>query len=114
MLDFFIPAAHANEAAQPDGGMFNLVFLGGLILIFYLMIWRPQSKRNKEHKNLIGGLEKGDEVLTLGGMMGRITDVTEDYVVLAVAENVEMTFQKGSISSALPKGTIKSVKKPGN
>lgn len=112
MLDFFISNAHANtEAAAAQGGFMNIFLLVGLVVIFWLMIWRPQAKRNKEHKNLISGLEKGDEVVTIGGMLGRVVDLSEDYVVLRVSEGVEMTFQKTTISSALPKGTLSSIKK---
>nr|WP_322786138.1 preprotein translocase subunit YajC [Marinobacterium jannaschii] len=89
--------------------MFNLLFLVGFGLIFYFFMWRPQSKRAKEHKNLLGGLSKGDEVMTSGGLVGKITKVNDDYVVLEVSEGVEMQFQKVHVAAALPKGTIKSI-----
>ncbi len=89
--------------------MFNLLFIGGMFLLFYLILWRPQAKRAKEHRELVGGLSKGDEVLTSGGILGRITKVSDDYVTVEVAEGVEVNLQKSAIGAALPKGTIKSI-----
>ena len=80
-------------------------------LIFYFMIFRPQSKRMKEHKNLMSSLAKGDEVLTQGGLVGRIAKIADDkdFVVIALNDTTEVTVQKGSISAVLPKGTMKSL-----
>ncbi|KKO12807.1 hypothetical protein LCGC14_0008240 [marine sediment metagenome] len=89
--------------------MFNLLFIGGMFLLFYLILWRPQAKRAKEHRELVGGLSKGDEVLTSGGILGRITKVSDDYVTVEVADGVEVSLQKSAIAAALPKGTIKSI-----
>ena len=109
-MDFLISSAHAQQAAAPAGGaMFNLLFIGGMFLLFYLILWRPQAKRAKEHRELVGGLSKGDEVLTSGGILGRITKVSDDYVTVEVAEGVEVNLQKSAICAALPKGTIKSI-----
>jgi preprotein translocase subunit YajC len=109
-MDFLISSAHAQQAAAPAGGaMFNLLFIGGMFLLFYLILWRPQAKRAKEHRELVGGLSKGDEVLTSGGILGRITKVSDDYVTVEVAEGVEVNLQKSAIGAALPKGTIKSI-----
>ncbi|HDZ08124.1 preprotein translocase subunit YajC [Pseudohongiella sp.] len=109
-MDFLISSAHAQDAASPAGGaMFNLLFIGGMFLLFYLILWRPQAKRAKEHRELVGGLSKGDEVLTSGGILGRITKVSDDYVTVEVADGVEVSLQKSAIAAALPKGTIKSI-----
>ncbi|MBE0484249.1 MAG: preprotein translocase subunit YajC [Bacterioplanes sp.] len=102
--------ALADGGAQPMGVTGQLVFLGGFLLIFYFLLWRPQSKRQKEHKNLISALAKGDEVVTAGGMLGKVTKVTDDFVVIEVADGVQFPVQKVAISAALPKGTIKEVK----
>ncbi len=109
-MNFFINSAYAQggDAAQPDP-MFQFLILGGFILIFYLIIWRPQAKRAKEHKALVESIAKGDEVMTSGGMIGKVTKVDEHYVSLQVADNVELKMQKASIAAALPKGTIKSI-----
>ena len=85
------------------------MFLIGFLVIFYLMIWRPQAKRAKEHKNLLGGLQKGDEVVTSGGIIGKVTKVTDDFVVVEISDNVELKFQKQAIAATLPKGTLKSI-----
>ena len=72
-------------------------------------MWRPQAKRQKEHKGLMAALAKGSEVLTNGGMLGKVTKVNDNYVVIEVAEGVELNFQKASVSAVLPKGTLKSI-----
>ena len=109
-MDFFISTAHAQAAASPQGGaMFNLLFIGGMFLLFYLILWRPQAKRAKEHRELVGALGKGDDVLTSGGILGKVTKVSDDYVTVEVAECVELNLQKSAVAAALPKGTIKSI-----
>ncbi|WP_211829245.1 preprotein translocase subunit YajC [Kistimonas asteriae] len=112
MIPFISQAFADGSAGAPQalGGMFQFVMLGVFFLIFWLLIWRPQSKRAKEHKNLVGGLSKGDEVVTSGGILGRVSGVTDDYVTLQVANNMELNFQKSSVVAALPKGTIKAIK----
>ena len=98
-------------AAAPTGGspwtMF--LFLGGFALIFYFLIFRPQSKRRKEHQALVTSLAKGDEVVTAGGITGSITKVEDDFVKLSIANNVEIRIQKSSVGASLPKGTLKSL-----
>ena len=79
------------------------------VVIFYFLIWRPQAKRAKEQKNLLGSLQKGDEVVTTGGIAGKITKVSDAFVVLEVSDTVEMKFQKGAIAATLPKGTLKAI-----
>jgi preprotein translocase subunit YajC len=107
-MNFLFPTAYAQEAAQPSA-TYNIILFGGMIVLFYLILWRPQSKRAKEHKNLISGISKGDEVMTSGGLLGKVVRVDEDYLALEVAEGVELKMQKSSIAAALPKGTIKQI-----
>jgi preprotein translocase subunit YajC len=85
--------------------------LGMFAVIFYFMIFRPQSKRAKEHKNLINSMAKGDEVLTSGGLVGKITKVSEDNDFIAIELNVnnEVVIKKDFVSAVLPKGTLKSL-----
>ena len=83
--------------------------IGMIVLVFYFIIWRPQSKRAKEHRELVGGLSKGDEVVTNGGIIGKVHKVDEQFLVVEVANNVHLKMQKGSVAAALPKGTIKSI-----
>lgn len=110
-MSFLIPAAFAETApaAAPMGTGFELIFLLGFLVIFYLMIWRPQARQAKEKRTLLAALQKGDEVVTVGGIAGKITKVAEDFVVLEVAVNIELKFQKSAISAALPKGTLKAI-----
>ncbi|MBC3410481.1 preprotein translocase subunit YajC [Pseudomonas sp. SWRI51] len=111
-MSFLIPAAYADAAAPaagPAGTGFEWIFLVGFLVIFYLMIWRPQAKRAKEQKNLMGNLQKGDEVVTNGGIAGKIVKVSDDFVVLEVSDTVELKFQKGAIAATLPKGTLKAI-----
>ena len=99
--------AYAETAPQQSGGGIEmLVMIGVFFLIMYFMIIRPQQKRQKEHKSLMDSLSKGDEVVTNGGMMGRIQNVGDDIVRVELAENVVIKVQKQAISSVLPKGTL--------
>lgn len=99
-------------SAAPAGGASSwtmFLFLGGFALIFYFMIFRPQSKRRKEHQALVGGLAKGDEVVTVGGIAGAVTKVEDDFVKVNIANNVEIRVQKSSVGASLPKGTLRSL-----
>ena len=103
--------AQATTAAgqSPVGGAFgSIIMLAGFILIFYFLLWRPQSKRAKDHKQLIAGLDNGDEIVTNGGVLGKVTRITDDFLSLKIAENVEVQIQRSAVAMALPKGTIKS------
>ena len=105
-----ISAAHAEGAGAPaDAGILNLVLLVGFVVIFYFLMWRPQAKRQKEHKNLMTALAKGSEVVTNGGMLGKVTKVNDNYIVIEVTDGVELNFQKASVAAVLPKGTLKSI-----
>tara|TARA_R110001583_G_scaffold69974_4_gene198374 strand:- start:2302 stop:2640 length:339 start_codon:yes stop_codon:yes gene_type:complete len=112
-MSFFISPAMAEAgaagAAGPFGDLSGLIFLVGFAAIFYFMVWRPQSKRAKDHKALVASMAKGDEVVTSAGLLGKITKVADDYVVLSVSDTVQLTFQKMHIQAMLPKGTIKDI-----
>ncbi len=112
-MSFFISEAQAQTAgaAQPGGGLDLIIMLVAFGLIFYFMIYRPQAKRMKDHKNLMAALAKGDEVLTQGGLVGRISKIADDkdFVVIALNDSNEVTIQKSFISAVLPKGTMKSL-----
>ena len=106
-MDFFI----SNAYAQAAGGNESLVGLLPLVLIFvvfYFLLIRPQQKRQKEHREMVGNLNKGDEVTTAGGLLGKITEVKDNFVKIEIAENVVVTVQKHTVSNVMPKGTIKS------
>ena len=109
-MNFFETTAHAAEGAPAgDAGLINLLFLGGFVLIFYFLLWRPQSKRRKEHQALMAGLTQGDEVVTAGGIVGLVNKVEDDFIKVQVANNVELRIQKSAVGATLPKGTIKSL-----
>ncbi|MFM1896010.1 MAG: hypothetical protein RLZZ385_1084 [Pseudomonadota bacterium] len=107
-MDFLFPIAYAQEPAAPSA-TFNLIFIGGMFLLFYLILWRPQAKRAKEHRELIASINKGDEVMTSGGILGTVTRVSEDYIAIEVANGLELKLQKSSVAAALPKGTIGNI-----
>ena len=112
LLNFMITPAHADVASATGaqgGGSFPFIFMIILLLFFYFAIWRPKSKRAKDQQNLLSSLAKGDEVVTTGGILGRIIKLSDQYIVITIANNVEIVLQKSSIATVLPKGTIKSI-----
>ena len=110
-MSFFVSEALAEGgAAGPQSpGIVEAVMLLGFVAIFYFLLWRPQSKRTKAQKDLLGSLNKGDEVVTTGGILCKVTRLTDEFVVIQVSDNMELKFQKGAISASLPKGTIKAI-----
>jgi preprotein translocase subunit YajC len=106
-MDFFISNAYAQDATT-QGGLMSFLPLIVIFAVFYFMLIRPQMKRSKEHRNLVAGLAKGDEVVTNGGVLGRITDVSESFVTLEIADNTQIKLQRQAVASVMPKGTIKS------
>jgi len=84
--------------------MFVLIFV-----VFYFLMIRPQVKRAKDHKKMLEALQKGDEVVTAGGSLGRVVRITDSYITLEIAENVNVHVQKPAVQTVLPKGTIKSI-----
>lgn len=113
MIDFLIPNAMAagGGAGPGPGGLpgLDIFIIVAFALVFYFIVWRPQSKRAKEHRELVGSLAKGDEVVTNGGMLGKITRVEDQYIEVEIAPNVEIKVQKHAVTAALPKGTIKQI-----
>ncbi|MDE0981769.1 MAG: preprotein translocase subunit YajC [Gammaproteobacteria bacterium] len=108
-MNLIFPIAYAQEAAGQPSMTYNLILFGGMFVLFYLILWRPQSKRAKEHKELITSVSKGDEIMTSGGLMGKVANVTDDYIAVEVAENVVLKLQKSSVAAVLPKGTISQI-----
>ena len=106
-MDFFISNAYAQDAAAA-GGLMSFLPLIVIFAVFYFMLIRPQMKRTKEHRNLVAGLAKGDEVVTNGGVLGRITDVSESFVTLEIADSTQIKLQRQAVANVMPKGTIKS------
>ena len=106
-MDFFISNAYAQDAAA-TGGLMSFLPLIVIFAVFYFMLIRPQMKRSKEHRNLVAQLAKGDEVITNGGLLGRIIDVSDSFVTLELADNLQVKLQRQAVANVMPKGTIKS------
>ena len=112
-MSLFIASAHAQaEGAPPPGGeMFQILFLVGLFVLFYFIAIRPQRKRQKEHRQMVNDLQKGEEVITTGGILGKITSVNDDFITLEIAKDVSLSIQKNAVQTIMPKGTIKEQSK---
>lgn len=108
MIDI-IPVAHAQAAggSAPGGGIQQILILVVFVVVFYFLLIRPQQKRAKEHSAMLAKLAVGDEVVTAGGILGRITDIGDPFVTLEIADNVRIRVQRAQITSLVPKGTYK-------
>ena len=106
----FISNAYAQAAAPASGtSIMDFLPLIGLVAVFYFLVLRPQQVRAKEQKTMLDALQKGDEVVALGGALGRVVKVGENYASVEIADGVTINVQKSTIQTVLPKGTIKSV-----
>ncbi|AMA64818.1 preprotein translocase subunit YajC [Candidatus Arsenophonus lipoptenae] len=107
----FISKAIASSDSQVHGNTYYLIIMLVIFgLIFYFMILRPQQNRAKEHKKLINSISKGDEILTNGGLIGRVTKISEtDYIIIALNDTLEVSIKRNFIAAVLPRGTIKSI-----
>lgn len=104
-----IREAWAQGAGAPGGGFESMLLIVLMFVVLYFLMIRPQMKRAKEHKTMIEALQRGDEVVTAGGVLGRISKLNENYITLEVANNVEIQVQRPSVQLVLPKGTIKNI-----
>ena len=104
-MDFLISPAHAQGVAQGDAFGFFLPMIV-IFVAFYFLLIRPQQKRQKAHTALISALSTGDEVVTAGGILGKVTAVSEHYATLKIADDVEVKVQKSTVSAVVPKGTF--------
>ncbi|MBV8878065.1 MAG: preprotein translocase subunit YajC [Gammaproteobacteria bacterium] len=108
-MNGLITDAWAQAAPGAGGGQFQFALLmAAFIALFYFMLIRPQQRRAKEHQTLVSKLSAGDEVVTSGGLLGRITEVGDTFVTLEVAEGVRVKVQKVQVTQLMPKGTLKS------
>ena len=105
----FIKEAWAQAAAPAGADIMSMLPIILMFVVLYFVMIRPQMKRAKEHKAMIEALQKGDEVVAAGGIVGRITKITDNYVTLEIADKVEVRIQRPAIQVALPKGTIKGI-----
>lgn len=104
-MDFLIQTAHAqgSDAASPLG-MLPMMLI--IFAAFYFLLIRPQQKKQKAHTSMVSALKEGDEILTAGGILGKITAVSDHYVVVKISENTEIKMQKASVSQIVPKDTV--------
>ena len=107
-MDLFISSAWAQEAPAQGGGIMGLLPLFIIFAVFYFFLIRPQMKQAKEHRQMVESLSKGDEVVTNGGLLGKINKVGDNFIILEIARDVEVKVQKHAISATMPKGTIKT------
>jgi preprotein translocase subunit YajC len=113
-MSFFISnawaegAAGAGAGAPPESSLMGFIPLILIFVLFYFLLIRPQAKRAKEHKQMVGALAKGDEVVTNGGVLGRITEVGDSFISVEIAEGIVVKVQRNAIASLVPKGTFKS------
>lgn len=115
-MDFFIATAAAQQGAEGAAGdlVFFVIFTGFLIAIFYFLLIRPQRKRMKEHQELLKGLNEGDEVVTNGGELGRVTRVDDQFIRLEVAPGVVWSVKRDYISNVMPAGTVAEQRERGS
>ena len=109
-MSFFISDALAEAgaaASQSADPLMSLILPIGLVVLFYFFLIRPQSKRQKEHKQMVSDLQKGEEVITSGGILGKITKVNDDFITLEIAKEISLNVQKSAVQTIMPKGTIK-------
>ncbi len=107
-MNFLISNAWAQDGVGGSGGFMSLLPLVLIFVIFYLLLIRPQQKRAKQHKMMVAELSKGDEIVTNGGTLGKITSVDDHFVTVEVAEGVRVKVQRMAVAQMMPKGTIKS------
>jgi len=109
-MSFFISDAIADAgtaAAQSPDPLASLILPIGLVVLFYFFLIRPQSKRQKEQRQMIAELQKGEEVITSGGILGKITNINDNFITLEIAKDVTLKIQKNAVQTVMPKGTIK-------
>ena len=110
MLNFLINDAWAQAAPQQGGGGTSfIIMMVVFIAIFYFILIRPQTKQAKEHKAMIEALGKGDEIVTNGGILGRINKIGDNFIAIEIAKDIEVKVQKQAITAVLPKGTLKGL-----
>lgn len=107
----FAQTASGGTQTEPNALLMQLPMIVMAVLLFYFVAIRPQTKRAKEQKAMIEALQKGDEIITSGGQLGRVLKVTDSYVVLEVDENIKVTVLKTAVQTLLPKGTLKTIEK---
>jgi preprotein translocase subunit YajC len=107
-MGFLVDNAWAQAPAGGSETWMTMLPLVLIFVVFYFLLIRPQSKRQKQHREMVKNLATGDEVVTAGGVLGKVTGVKEQFLIIEVANGVELTVQRHTISSVMPKGTVKA------
>lgn len=109
VLGFFIDSAWAQAAGGGQAsGLSALLFPIGLIVVFYFLLIRPQQKKQKEHRQMVEALSAGDEIVTGGGVLGKVTEIGDQFLTVEIADRVQIKIQRHTIAAVLPKGTVKN------
>jgi preprotein translocase, YajC subunit len=110
MPEFLIRNAWSQDgAAGGDGGLMSLLPLLLIFAVFYFFLIRPQMKQAREHKQMVESLSKGDEIVTSGGLLGKVNKIGDNFIMVEIAPDIEVKLQKHSVTAILPKGTIKTL-----
>ncbi len=107
-MDFLISNAYAQSAGGSSSTLMSLLPMILIFVVFYFLLIRPQQKRTKEHREMVTNIGKGDEVLTNGGFLGKVTKVGDNYISVTLGEGMEVKMQASAVAQVLPKGTLKS------
>ncbi|MCB1791689.1 MAG: preprotein translocase subunit YajC [Gammaproteobacteria bacterium] len=108
-MSFLISDAMAQGAGPTGDGGMSIIFLVGMFVIMYFFLIRPQVKRQKEHKSMVEALKKGDEIQTMGGLMGKVTELGDNFMKVEVADGVVVTVRKTAVEAVMPKGSLKEM-----
>lgn len=108
-MNIISDAMASSSASHGTDSFFSLFMIVAIFVLFYVMLIRPQNKRSKEHRDMIGKLKKGDEIITSGGIVAKIISLDEQYLKVSLAEGIEINIQRSAVSVILPKGTLKSL-----
>ena len=109
LMDFFMRSAWAQGNPAGSSSLMGLLPLVLIFAVFYFFLIRPQMKQAREHKQMVETLAKGDEIVTSGGLLGKITRVGDNFIIVEIAPDIEVKVQKHSVSAILPKGTLKTL-----
>lgn len=108
-MNFFISDAMAQSAGAPQGNpMISIGMMVVMFIVFYFLLIRPQQKRQKQHKEMVSSIAKGDEVVTMGGLLGKVVDINDNFMTLEIAKGTQVKVQRNLVQAMMPKGTIKN------
>lgn len=113
-MNLFISDAFAQSGNTAQSPVLTFIMFGAIFVLFYFMLIRPQQKKQKEHREMVANLKKGDEVVTVGGVLGKISNLDENFVSLEIADGVEIKVQRHAVQLPMQKGTIKGTMKKGS